>query len=90
MGAPGREKPNDKKILIEEYIAKTQSRENNYEQHLLAGATATSQACTKRGWAKVRCGVQLFSSKVASRSTIIMIEQKACLLGCQKTFLQKC
>ena len=35
-------------------------------------------------------GLPLFSSKVASRSTIIMIEQKACLLGCQKTFLQKC
>ena len=56
---------------IEEYIAKTQSRENNYEQHLIAGATATSQACTRRGWARVR----FVSSKDASRSTIIMIEQ---------------
>ena len=59
------------KRYIEEYIAKTQSRENNYEQRLLAGATATSQACTRRGWARVR----FVSSTDASRSTIIMIEQ---------------
>ena len=62
MGAPCLEKPNDKKILIEEYIAKTQSRENNYEQHLLAGATATSQACTRRGWARVRFATFFFKS----------------------------